>query len=42
MHIHVSRTLITLSVLFLGLAFPLGNAIAKQKALKDRVVGTWT
>jgi hypothetical protein len=36
-----ARTLATIALLSLGLALPPGDAVAEQKTLKDRVVGTW-
>src|SRR5207245_2081194 len=32
----------TLSLLFLGLTLPAGDAVAQQKSLKEQLVGTWT
>jgi hypothetical protein len=35
-------TLSTLSLLFLGVALPSGEAIGQEKTLKEQIVGTWT
>ena len=35
-------TLATLSLLFLGIALPAGDAVGQQKTLKEQLVGTWT
>jgi hypothetical protein len=35
-------TATTMSLLFLGLALPAGDAAAQQKSLKEQLVGTWT
>jgi len=31
----------TMSLLFLGVVLPAGDAIAQQKSLKEQLVGTW-
>ena len=35
-------TLSTMSLLFLGIALPSGEAIGQEKTLKEQIVGTWT
>jgi hypothetical protein len=35
-------TLITLALLFVGVALPSGDAVGKEKMLKEQLVGTWT
>jgi hypothetical protein len=35
-------TLITLSLLFVGVALPSGDAVGQEKTLKEQLVGTWT
>ncbi len=35
-------TATTMSLLFLGLALPGGDAVAQQKVTKEQLVGTWT
>ncbi len=35
-------TLITMALLFLGVALPSGDAVGQQKTLKEQLVGTWT
>ena len=34
-------TATTVSVLILGVALPVGNAVAQQKSVKEQLVGTW-
>jgi hypothetical protein len=35
-------TLITLALLFVGVALPSGDAVGQEKTLKEQLVGTWT
>lgn len=35
-------SLITMAVVFLGVALPSSDAVGKQKTLKELIVGTWT
>jgi hypothetical protein len=35
-------TLTTMALLFLGVALPPSDAVARQKTLKEQLVGTWT
>jgi hypothetical protein len=35
-------TLITLALLFVGVALPSGDAVGQEKMLKEQLVGTWT